>query len=183
MALAFVGAGGVSYAQWVAEGDKSDKAHERLEIITMWKMMEALDLDKATADKILEIRHKFLAQRKALKARVTKDIMALKQRLAQTTAPDDPELAQLVADIRANRKKLMQLREEQYEEVSKVLTVRQQAELVIFLKEFRKELRHLLPLAQGDSDRDDSAPGYRPGLRSHQPPRGIERPEGLRQEK
>ena len=45
---------------------KNGKFEERLELLTMWKMMEALNLDKPTAEKIMEIRHKFVGQRKAL---------------------------------------------------------------------------------------------------------------------
>lgn len=187
LTLVLTAAAGLSYAEWGAQTDKPDKARERLEIITMWKMMEALDLDKTIADKILEIRHRFLAKRRNLHAGVAKDIAAIKQRLAQTTPPDDKELARLLTDIRAKRKTLMQLRDEQFDEVSKVLTVRQQAELVIFLKEFRKELRQILRPGPGapsgrQSFEGDPPPGHRPSLLERKPPRGYQESEGLEPE-
>jgi Spy/CpxP family protein refolding chaperone len=180
VALILVGAGGLSYAEPPGKPDKGDRAQERIEIITMWKMMEALDLDKATADKILEIRHKFLAKRKELHAGLTQDMKALKQRLPQTTAPDDKELARLLADIRDKRKKLMDLRDQQYEEVSKVLTIRQQAELVIFLKDLRRELQPVL--RPGNGQEGPGRPNHDPRARGPhygpppRPPHGEEPP-------
>lgn len=167
VALVLMGAGGVSSAEPTGKFNKGDKAQERLEIITMWKMMEALDLDKATADKILEIRQKFLATRKELHSALTQDMKVLKQKLDQTTAADDKELARLLVDIRDKRKKLMELWDLQYDQVSKILTTRQQAELVIFLKEFRKELRSIL--------RPENGPGEGPGRPDHDP-RAMRRP-------
>ncbi len=184
VAVALVGAGGISWADPLGKLDKGGKAQERLEIITMWKMMEALDLDKATADKILEIRHKFLAKRKELHSGLAQDMEALKQRLAQTTAPDDKELARLLVDIRDKRKKLMELWDQQYDGVSKVLTTRQQAQLVLFLKEFRKELRSILRPGnvpgegRGRLDRDPHPMG-RPDGPPPMPPRGPHDPNSL----
>jgi Spy/CpxP family protein refolding chaperone len=181
VALILVGAGGLSYAEPPGKPDKGNRAQERRELITLWTMMEALDLDKATADKILEIRHKFLAKRKELHTGLTQDMKALKQRLPQTTASDDKELARLLANIRDKRKKLMDLRDQQYEEVSKVLTIKQQAELVIFLKEFRRELQPILrpgngPEGPGRPNHDPRAmgPPYGPPPR---PPHGEEPPQ------
>jgi Skp family chaperone for outer membrane proteins len=183
VALALIGAGGVSCAEPTGKVHKGDKAQERLEIITMWKMMEALDLDKATADKILEIRQKFLAKRKELHSALTQDMKALKQKLDQTAAADDKELARHLADIRDKRKKLMELWDLQYDQVSKILTTRQQAELVIFLKEFRKDLRSILRPGNGAGegperlDHDPHAMGRPNG--PPPPPRGPHDPSNL----
>jgi Spy/CpxP family protein refolding chaperone len=176
VALLLAGTSSLSYAQPPAKPAKSDKTQEWLEIVTMWKMMEALDLDKATAEKILEIRHKYLGKRKDLHSSLTQDLKALKQRLAEATAADDKELARLLSDIRDKRKKLMELWDLQYDEVSKILTTKQQAELVIFLKESRKELESIL--APG------GVPAERPGPPNHNrspygpPPMPPPRPPG-----
>ena len=122
-----------------------DKVQDRIETLTMWKLIEALDLDQPTADKLLEIRHKFLSQRKSLQKGLSEDFQALRKQLSDSSKPaDEKELARLLEDIREKRKELQGLREQQYEDVSKVLTVRQRAQLVLFFKDFRKELRSLL---------------------------------------
>jgi hypothetical protein len=164
--VALVAAAGFSYAEPPAKLEKSEKVQEALEIITMWKMMGALNLDKATADKILQIRHEFLAKRKAFHQSLAQDIKALKQRLSKTTAPDDKELAQLIADVRNKRKKLMGFWNQQYDQVSKLLTIRQQAELVIFLKENHRELRAIL--------HPERCIGEMPPRRNHEPHRIVQ---------
>jgi hypothetical protein len=121
------------------------KFEERLELLTMWKMMEALNLDKPTAEKIMEIRHKFVEQRRALQRQIGNDFRTLRQLLRDTAGKtSDDELAKVLSRIRENRLKIKGLFDEQYNEVSKVLTIRQRAELVLFLKDFHKDIRAIL---------------------------------------
>ncbi|MBI5569731.1 MAG: hypothetical protein HY914_07285 [Desulfomonile tiedjei] len=122
-----------------------DKSRERLEIVTMWKLMEALDLDKATADRIFEIRRKFVTQRDTLEKEVRQDIETLRDKIRQEPGKtDDAELSRLLKSVREKRKKLHSLRDEQYEEVSKVLTPLQQAQMVVFFKDFYREIRGMV---------------------------------------
>ena len=148
-----------------------EKRQERIETLIMWKMMEALDLDKATSDKVFAIRRKYLHERSRLRKAVRADIDRLRHLLTESRQdPDDNELGILVKSIFDNRKKLRKLWEEQYLEVSKVLTVRQQAELVLFLKDFRRELRQILHRDRPDLPANSSrSPG--------RPPHGPKGPE------
>jgi len=121
------------------------KLEERIELLTMWKMMEALNLDKPTAEKIMEIRRKFVGQRKALELEIRGEFRTLRKLLREdpTKAVND-ELEKVLGRIRDKRLKIKGLFDEQYNEVSKVLSVRQRAELVLFLKDFHKEIRSIL---------------------------------------
>ncbi len=160
---------------------RRDKRQERIETLTMWKMMEALDLDKATADKVFAIRRKYLRKRSELREAVNRDFERLKHLLRESSqVPSDDDLRSLVNGIHENRKKLRELWEKQYVEVSKVLTVRQQAELVLFLKHFRKELLQMLgrdrpaglrPLPGGQGRAPDAQQGtFSPGMHPPPPP-------------
>jgi len=144
-----------------------DKAQERLEVLRMWKMMEALNLDKATADKIFGIRAKYVGEQKQLRKGVQEDIRKLRSLLKEPpTGTVDRELDTLLNDIRAKREELHRLWNKQYEDVSKILSVRQQAELMLFLKDFRQEIRSLLyPGGQ-----PPPGPGRGLGRKEGQPP-------------
>jgi Spy/CpxP family protein refolding chaperone len=123
----------------------SDKVQNRIETLAMWRLIETLDLDQPTADKLLGIRHKFLIQRKSLQKGLSEDFQALRKQLSEPSKPaDDQELTRLLQDIHEKRKGLQALREQQYDAVSKVLTVRQRAQLVLFFKDFHRELRSFL---------------------------------------
>jgi hypothetical protein len=127
-------------------------------------MIEALDLDQPTADKLLEIRHKFLIQRKSLQKGLSEDFQGLRKQLSDPSKPaEEQELTRLLQDIHEKRKELQGLRDQQYDAVSKVLTIRQRAQLVLFFKDFHKELRSLLR----------SSPVQGTG-----PEKGMERPRG-----
>lgn len=118
------------------------KFHDRLEWMTMWKLMEALDLDKPTADKVYEIRRKFLGKKKELVKEIRSEIGSLRQMLQDKSGNvTDEKLAQQIQSIRNKRKQLDALMDEQFAELSKILTVRQQAKLVVFIKDFREEIR------------------------------------------
>jgi gas vesicle protein len=137
----------------------------------MWRMMEALDLDKDTSDKIFEIRRSFLSRTKELNRSLDEDFRQLRQLLNESRGSEnDKELANLIENIRKTRSQLSNLREEQYNEVSKILPVRKQAELVLFLKEFHNEIRTLIrrfqrrpgPHAEGRIGPDER-PEFLPG--------------------
>jgi hypothetical protein len=142
----------------------SDKVQNRIETLAMWRLIETLDLDQPIADKLLAIRHKFLIQRKLLQKGLSEDFQGLRKQLSDTSKPaDEQELTRLLQDIHNKRRELQALREQQYEAVSKVLTVRQRAQLVLFFKDFHKELRSLLRL---------------PPPAGGGPQNGMERPRG-----
>jgi Spy/CpxP family protein refolding chaperone len=124
-----------------------DKIRDKIEFIRMWKMLEVLDLDKATAEKILAIRGKYVARKKNLRRALNEDFDKLRHELR--TSPqgtNDAELKRLLDSIRDKRERLRALWGQQYEEVAKHLTIRQQAKLMLFLKDFRKEIRSMLRL-------------------------------------
>ncbi len=155
-----------------------DKVQDRIETLTMWKLIEALDLDQPTADKLLEIRHRFLVQRKSLEKGLSEDFQAIRKQLTDSSkTADEKELSRLLADVREKRQELQRLREQQYEDVSKVLTIRQRAQLVLFFKDFRKELRSLLRPPQAPGGVPEKGMGPPPGGLGS-PNKGMGRPRG-----
>jgi len=130
-----------------------EKHGERLEIITMWKMMETLNLDRQTAEKILELRRSINAEKKSIERELEADFDALRKELAKAAGSNDQELNRIIQAIRTKHKQWKDLKDKQYNELTKILTVRQQAQLFVFLKDFAKELREML-----------RPPGRPPGL-------------------
>ncbi|HMK34744.1 MAG TPA: hypothetical protein VK463_06740 [Desulfomonilaceae bacterium] len=173
LALILMGVAVNAQADPAGKAEPVDKFQERLETLITWKMMEALDLDRTTADKVLAIRYKFLAQRKELQKGLAQDYATLKRIVNQDSAVDDKELAQVLADVRDKRKKLRQVWDEQLDEVSTVLSLKQQAQLVLFFNDFRKEFKSLLrkggPGGGKHMDRNN-----RPGNHPHSPQRGLQ---------
>ncbi|MBI4963881.1 MAG: hypothetical protein HY913_11445 [Desulfomonile tiedjei] len=168
---------GIAAPVYPQQTKDKDKFLDRLETLTVWKMIEALDLDKPTSNKVMEIRSKFLAERKRLQKDLKDDFQRLRQLLQQPAkSTDEAELSRIVTDVREKRKRLSELYDAQYDEVAKVLSVRQQAQLILFLKEFRKEIHAILDRQPGPP----REPGKGGGLRQPfgQPHSGSGPPPG-----
>ena len=143
-----------------------DKEIEHFEMVIMWRMMEALDLDKPTAEKVFQIRRRFIAEQKVLVKQLGKDMETLRERLQEDTSNlDDKALSRIIQSIRDKRKQLQGLRDRQYDEVSKVLTVVQQAQLLIFTKDFQEEIRAFVhpPMMRPPGPPPPPPPGAGPG--------------------
>ena len=138
------------------------KFQDRIEWMTMWKLMEALSLDRETADKVYEIRREFLGQKRTLVKEINAEIETLKQELeADADNISDAQLAEKIKSIREKRKKLEGLLDEQFGKLSEVLSIRQQAKLVVFMKDFREELRAMF---RGPGPRGPHPPPPRMGF-------------------
>lgn len=119
-----------------------EKALEHFEMLTMWRMMDALDLDKAKGEKIYAIRRKFTAEKKAIMKELGQQMETLRARLQEDTPNlDEKELTRIIKSIREKRRRLESLRDRQYDEISNILSVVQQAQLLIFMKDFQDEIR------------------------------------------
>ena len=128
------------------EGDKAgEKFHDRVETLTMWRMMQALDLDTETSEKILQVRREFLSRRKELRKTLDRSYGDLRKYLDETPSEaSDQKLAQTMQKIRKARTQLRTLWELQFDATAKVLPVRKQAELAVFMRDFRREIRAVL---------------------------------------
>lgn len=170
--------GGLGYAFAGEPNRHGNKFRERIETLTMWKMMEALDLDKETSNKILALRKKFETKRSTLEQSIDEDLQKLRGLVKNADqAAGDKEMAGVIESIRGKRRQLDALRDEHFTDMSKVLSVRQQAKLIIFLKDFRREIREMVrasmrnrPL-EGESRFGDGGGGPGPE-RPGRPPKG-----------
>ena len=180
IAIGFLMAG-TGFALGFERDRQNAKLEERIELLTMWKMMEALNLDKPTAEKIMAIRRKFVDQRKALQVELGEEFRTLRKLLQEdpSKAVDD-ELEKALGRIRNKRLKMKGLFDEQYNEVSKVLSVRQRAELVLFLKDFHKEIRSILRSSGRVGAPQDRGliPQRPPGPRGSEPSNNLDEEAG-----
>jgi hypothetical protein len=148
------------------------KFQDRIEWMTMWKLMESLELDKPTADKIYEIRRKYLDQKKELVKEINAGVESLKQALQRDPSKvNEALLTEMISSVREKRRKLEGLLDEQFGELATVLSVRQQAKLVVFMKDFQEELRAMFrPPGPGGPPPPPRGEGFGPPLPPAGPP-------------
>ena len=116
-----------------------DRAHTYL----MLRVVDALDL---TDDKALQMRD---ILRRADTRRLTltsqRDTLDAKLRTALNATPvDSASLSQLVADTHSVQSQLASLPETTFDEAQKILTVEQQAKLLLFRRDLQGEVRQAI---------------------------------------
>ena len=116
-----------------------DRAHTYL----MLRVVDALDL---TDDKALQMRD-ILRRADARRLTLTsqRDALDAKLRTALDAKPvDSTALGQLVADTHSVQSQLASLPETTFDEAQKILTVEQQAKLLLFRRELQGEVRQAI---------------------------------------
>jgi Spy/CpxP family protein refolding chaperone len=116
-----------------------DRAHTYL----MLRVVDALDLTDDKALQMRDILRRADARRLTLSSQ--RDALDVKLRTALNTTPvDSAALSQLVADTHNVQSQLASLPEATFDEAQKILTVEQQAKLLLFRRDLQGEVRQAI---------------------------------------
>ena len=116
-----------------------DRAHTYL----MLRVVDALDLTDDKALQMRDILRRADARRLALTSQ--RDTLDAKLRTALNAAPiDSTALSRLVADTHDVQSQLASLPETTFDEAQKILTVEQQAKLLLFRRDLQGEVRQAI---------------------------------------
>lgn len=120
---------------------------EQLAMVRMWRLVSELEIDEAQATRVFpaysqhqQAQQELLAQRQHLRKK-------LRQQLA--AAGDDDELLAQMTKIRAVDEEIATLESDFEKRLSKMLSPRQQAQLILFEDTFRSDLRDTVRRMRG----------------------------------
>ncbi len=120
----------------------NDNAMKKIEAVKIWKLIEFLDIDQEQGDKFFPRLRKLEKQkRKTFKAR--KKHLENLRKLLGNEATDSKLLAQInkiMSFDKESKSEETKLREE----VMSVLSIKQQAKLLLFEEKFTKEIRKII---------------------------------------
>jgi len=118
-----------------------DKVRERIETLKMWKMTKALDLDEATSEKVFPILNKYDKRKAEIHQELRDGMRSLRQSLSENRTG---ELQDILSGLEENHKALQSIKDEEWAEMKKVLTIEQQARFILFRQEFDREVHRLI---------------------------------------
>ncbi len=121
---------------------------EKMQLLKMWKMIEYLDLDEETGIKLFNIIKQYDNKHHELMMESRKLMGELKQELKKDKK-NETNIKSLIRRIRANSDASHRARQEKFDAASKMLTLEQQAKLLIFEIEFMREVARLTHRAMG----------------------------------
>ena len=118
-----------------------DRVRKRIETVKMWKLTKALDLDEASSVKIFPILNRYDKRKADIHQDLREGMREMRRSLKENkTAGLQNTLAMLEEKHRA----LQNINDEEWAELKKVLTVEQQAKLILFRHEFDREVHKLI---------------------------------------
>ena len=138
-----------SYGAMAMENQKSlrrqdaKRVHDKLRLMRMWKLTEYLNLDEETGAKLFPIFNRYDDQRLALNEERVQVLKDIKTELDKE-APDEKKLGEFLAKSEELRLKMEKLNQDEWNELKKVLSVQQQAKLLLFYRNFDRELYRMM---------------------------------------
>ena len=125
------------------EYEKERESVEKLEMLKMWKLIETLDMEEEQAQKFfILMKRQNDGERKLNKERreIEKQLRTL---LGKEPVPEN-EIKKLIRNFVKNQDEARLNRKKFYEESSGILSVEQQAKLILFQSRFNREMFEIM---------------------------------------
>jgi hypothetical protein len=120
-----------------------DKAWERVRMVRMLKMTEALNMDKEQAARFFALDNQFEENKRKSWRELHEDTQKLRS-LVREANPPERELRDIVNRIKTRKRNLNDLNNKQIDEELNLLRPEQQARYILFTIDFRRELENLI---------------------------------------
>jgi Spy/CpxP family protein refolding chaperone len=133
---------------------------KRMELLRLWRLVDELRVDEAQAEKLFPLWSRQHRQRRELQV----ERKALTEELRDLLDSDDVEegaLEKHIAQIRDLDRKRGALETATNDELTKLLSTRQQARLLLFGQQFRGDLKEIIQGFRGRSSGRRGAPAGR----------------------
>lgn len=119
------------------------RIRDRIEMFRTWRLVEALNLSEEQSTSFFPLLKAFDRRKDTLKAERAGLAREL-GRLAADEKTSERDLLDAMARYRSKDKELLENHNRFYEEAAGVLTVRQQAQLLVFDEQFQESLRGII---------------------------------------
>jgi len=123
--------------------EKRERVEERIRMVRMWKLTEALDLTEERAAQIFPVLNRFDRHRSELIRENHKKINKLKEAL-QADPVDEEALISLIDKIGETRSALARIHDEEAAVLKKLFSVEEQARYLLFQISFEKEIHKII---------------------------------------
>jgi len=126
--------------------EQKEKVRQRIETLRMWKLAKDLDLDEKRSAQLFPLLNRYDKRRAEMEYAMQGNIKELRESLREKR---EGQLRDILDRLEQNHKGMQNLRDTEWEELKKILTIEQQAKYVIFLQEFDREMRRIIAQARG----------------------------------
>ncbi len=126
--------------------ERREELRKKIELIWQQKLTEKLNLTEEEKAKVFPLLREYEEQRRALRQENRQLVRDL-EGMIKANAPEK-ELKRTIRDLEENEHKLLEVREEGFRKLAKVLPIEKQARYIVFQTEFRREMHRLMQKAR-----------------------------------
>ncbi|OGU72161.1 MAG: hypothetical protein A2V93_08685 [Ignavibacteria bacterium RBG_16_34_14] len=130
----------IIYSQPHRKGD----SREKIEALEKIKLLEVLNMNEETAIKFFARRNEHQGKMKGLFDELDEKLGKLKDKISSVKDDNDPELKKLIDSYFITHQRLDEERKRFFNSLNDILTYKQIAELTLFERQFREEIRDVL---------------------------------------
>ncbi|MFH0787560.1 MAG: hypothetical protein V2B13_08075 [Pseudomonadota bacterium] len=142
--LSFILGSSLAWAQPGKEiKNPHEKARERIQMIRMWKLTEALKLDREEAARFFAITSQYEETQRKLRRDFQEEILRLRV-LMREMHPPERELREVISRIKTKSRDLRDIKQKQEEEELHGLKLEQQARYILFQVDFRRDMENMI---------------------------------------
>jgi outer membrane PBP1 activator LpoA protein len=134
---------------WKEVKDPREKSRERIQMMKIWRMTEALKLDREGAARFIAVNNSYEETRRKIHRDFHEDIQRVRNILRDTNPPER-ELRELALRLKNRKKEMNELENKQLEEEMSLLKPEQQARYFLFQIDFRREMDDMIREIQGE---------------------------------
>jgi Spy/CpxP family protein refolding chaperone len=122
---------------------KHERLRERVELMAMWKLTDALNLDQETAAKLFPMLHDLNVQQQKLREKRREIVKGMKVEL-EKKKPDSKALKKMIEQFQENEIDMVKLRNKKLDDTAKLLTDEQVAKMIVFVPQFERDVRQMI---------------------------------------
>ena len=123
--------------------EKREQLRRNIENMRIWKMTQFLELSTEQSTKFFPIFNEFQGKREKLEEE-RGEMMRRLGELVESEEEHESEIKRLMSGLVKNRERMVSRQDEFRREAGKVLSLKQQAKLVIFEGRFRREMHRMI---------------------------------------
>jgi len=125
------------------EEGKRTRLREDIETMKMWKMLEVLDLSQEQSDKFLPAWREMQKAQKDFREK-REDLLKSLEAVLGEEKPDEGKIRDILGQLEKERSQLEEVQQRFKQKAQEVLTLEQQAKLMIFEDRFEKKMMEII---------------------------------------
>ncbi|MBI4698139.1 MAG: hypothetical protein HY758_04325 [Nitrospirae bacterium] len=114
---------------------------KRIETLKMWRLIKALDMNEKTAAKVFPVINEYDKKRLVIAKGMGDDMLELRKTV---NTASDGQLKTLITRLEDNNKMLQSVNDEEMKRLKDILTVKEQARLMLFNQDFDREMQRIM---------------------------------------